>query len=48
MPSLRELLINNPEAEAFNGVAYNPESGHFYVTGKDWNKIFEVEIIKGN
>ena len=48
MPSLRELLINNPEAEAFNGVAYNPESGHFYVTGKDWNKIFEIEIIKGN
>jgi glutamine cyclotransferase len=48
MPALRVKLENNPEAEAFNGVAYNPASGHFYVTGKDWNKIFEVEIIKGN
>ena len=48
MPALRVKLENNPEAEAFNGVAYNPVSGHFYVTGKDWNKIFEVEIIKNN
>lgn len=48
MPALRVKLENNPEAEAFNGVAYNPASGHFYVTGKDWNKIFEVEIIKNN
>lgn len=48
MPALRVKLENNPEAEAFNGVAYNPALGHFYVTGKDWNKIFEVEIIKNN
>jgi glutamine cyclotransferase len=48
MPALRVQLENNPEAVAFNGVAYNPASGHFYVTGKDWNKIFEVEIIKNN
>ena len=46
MPLLRERLKDNPEAEAFNGVAYNPETGHFYVTGKDWNRLFEVEIIK--
>ena len=46
MPLLRERLKDNPEAEAFNGVAYNPETRHFYVTGKDWNRLFEVEIIK--
>ena len=46
LPALRSLLTDNPEAEAFNGVAYNPQSGHFYVTGKDWNKLFEIEIIK--
>lgn len=46
MPELRSRLKNNPEAEAFNGVAYNPASGKFYVTGKDWNKIFEIDIVK--
>ena len=46
LPALRSLLKDNPEAEAFNGVAYNPALGHFYVTGKDWNKLFEIEIIK--
>jgi glutamine cyclotransferase len=46
LPALRQKLVNNPEAEAFNGVAYNSENGHFYVTGKDWNKLFEIEIIQ--
>lgn len=46
LPALRARLKNNPEAEAFNGVAYNKENGHFYVTGKDWNKLFEIEIIE--
>lgn len=46
LPELRSRLKDNPEAEAFNGVAYNPISGRFYVTGKDWNKIFEIEIVK--
>lgn len=46
MPALRSLLGNNPEAEAFNGVAYDKTSGHLFVTGKDWSKLFEIEIIK--
>lgn len=46
MATLRERLVENPEAEAFNGVAYNRATGRFYVTGKDWNRVFEVEIIK--
>ncbi len=25
-----------------NGIAYNPESETFFITGKKWNKIFEV------
>ncbi|MBO5018638.1 MAG: glutaminyl-peptide cyclotransferase [Alistipes sp.] len=41
---LRHLLKNNPQAEAFNGIAYNPSNGHFYVTGKNWNSLFEIEI----
>jgi glutamine cyclotransferase len=34
-PSPRQVL---------NGVAYNPENGTFYLTGKLWKHIFEVSI----
>ena len=43
---LRAMLKENPEAEALNGIAYNPATKHFYVTGKDWNTLFEIEIMK--
>ena len=29
-----------------NGIAYHPTRKTFFVTGKDWNKLFEVKIIK--
>lgn len=46
IPELHARLKDNPEAEVLNGVAYNAENGYFYLTGKDWNRIFEVEIVK--
>lgn len=30
-----------------NGIAYDPESGHFFVTGKCWPTLFEIRIEKG-
>lgn len=29
-----------------NGIAYDPASGHFYVTGKCWPALFEIAIKK--
>ena len=29
-----------------NGIAYHPERKTFFVTGKNWNKLFEVKIMK--
>ncbi|WP_317168314.1 glutaminyl-peptide cyclotransferase [Pelagihabitans pacificus] len=29
-----------------NGIAYHPERKTFFVTGKDWDKLFEVKIVK--
>ncbi|MFS4468192.1 glutaminyl-peptide cyclotransferase [Maribacter sp. 2210JD10-5] len=29
-----------------NGIAYHPTRKTFFVTGKDWDKLFEVEIYK--
>lgn len=31
-----------------NGIAYNLVTNTFFVTGKNWSKIFEVEIFKNN
>jgi glutaminyl-peptide cyclotransferase len=31
--------------DVLNGIAYNPQNGNFYVTGKLWPKIFEIKIV---
>lgn len=46
LTELRDRLYKNPEAEALNGIAYNEETGSFYVAGKDWNRLFEIKVIK--
>jgi glutamine cyclotransferase len=42
--NLRKMLENNPEAEVSNGIAYDKKNKKFYLTGKNWNKLFVVEI----
>ena len=34
------------EPDVLNGIAYNPETNKLYVTGKNWSKLYEVEIVK--
>ncbi len=33
-----------PRAEVLNGIAYNPLTKKFYVTGKNWPEIFELQF----
>jgi glutamine cyclotransferase len=33
---------------SLNGIAYNPETQTFYVTGKKWPKLFEIRIKPGS
>lgn len=40
--SLRPLA--GPEAEAANGIAWDNEKKRFFVTGKYWNKIFQIKL----
>lgn len=32
--------------DVLNGIAYNPETGYIYLTGKNWPKMYRVEIVK--
>lgn len=36
----------NDNESVLNGIAYHPLKGTFFVTGKNWNKLFEVKIMK--
>ncbi len=47
---LKEKVNKGPEWDdtnsVLNGVAYHPERKSFFVTGKNWDKLFEVNIFK--
>ena len=36
--------ITHPEAEVLNGIAYNPKTKTIFVTGKFWDKMFEIRV----
>jgi glutamine cyclotransferase len=42
--SFLRKFINNENADVFNGIAYNPETDEYYVTGKYWDYIFIIKL----
>lgn len=36
--------VKSKEAEVLNGIAYNPKTKTIFVTGKYWDKMFEIRI----
>jgi glutamine cyclotransferase len=36
--------VKNSEAEVLNGIAYNPKTRTIFVTGKYWDKLFEIKV----
>ncbi|MBP1225172.1 glutaminyl-peptide cyclotransferase [Flavobacterium sp. 1355] len=43
MSGLRKF-IKHPQAEVLNGIAYNPKTKTIFVTGKYWEKLFEISV----
>jgi glutaminyl-peptide cyclotransferase len=43
LADLRKQLTH-PQAEVLNGIAYNPKTKTFLVTGKFWDKMFEIKV----
>ncbi len=37
--------ISDNSIDYLNGIAYNSQNGHFYITGKLWPRIFEVTFV---
>ena len=43
MSSLSKL-VKNKDAEVLNGIAYNPKTKTIFITGKNWDKMFEIIV----
>jgi glutamine cyclotransferase len=37
----------NEAEDVLNGIAFDPGSGHFFVTGKRWPVLFEIRLVTG-
>ena len=42
---LKDLVDPNSNPDVLNGIAYHQERKSFFVTGKNWDKLFEVSIV---
>ena len=43
---LRDKVLQTPNLDVMNGIAYN--KGKLFVTGKNWDKVFEVKVYSKN
>ena len=43
---LKDKVTQHEKLDVLNGIAFHPERKTFFVTGKNWDKLFEVKILK--
>lgn len=43
---LKDKVTQHKGLDVLNGIAYNPKTKTIFVTGKRWDKLFEVEILQ--
>lgn len=46
LSELKNQVTKHPDLDVLNGIAYNKKTGTFFVTGKNWDKMFEIRINK--
>jgi glutamine cyclotransferase len=44
--ALKNKVTKHQGLDVLNGMAYNPETQTLFLTGKRWDKLFEVKIVK--
>jgi len=44
LSGLRDHIDDESSIDVLNGIAYNDETGHLFVTGKLWPLLFEIEL----
>ncbi|MDA0757473.1 MAG: glutaminyl-peptide cyclotransferase [Bacteroidetes bacterium] len=43
---LKTKVKQHSKLDVLNGIAYNKQRKTFFVTGKNWNKLFEIKILE--
>ncbi len=43
---LQKASDRTPTTDVLNGIAWDSETGRIWVTGKNWNKLYEIELKK--
>ncbi|KAA3615889.1 MAG: glutaminyl-peptide cyclotransferase [Flavobacterium sp.] len=46
LKGLKDMVTQHEELDVLNGIAYKGESNILYVTGKNWDKLFKIEIVE--
>ncbi|WP_438712391.1 glutaminyl-peptide cyclotransferase [Aquimarina muelleri] len=46
LSGLREKVKQHSDLDVLNGIAYKKDTKQLFVTGKNWNKLFEIEVIE--
>jgi len=46
LSSLRNNVTKHADLDVLNGIAYNKKTDSYFVTGKNWDKMFEIRISK--
>ena len=41
---LKTKITQLPDTDVLNGIAYNPKTKTIFVTGKNWDKMFEIKL----
>jgi len=42
----RDARVTDPgDIDVLNGIAHDPATGHWYLTGKHWSKLYEVRFV---
>lgn len=46
LSALRSKVTKHADLDVLNGIAYNKKTDTYFVTGKNWDKMFEIKINK--
>ncbi|MCG2611645.1 glutaminyl-peptide cyclotransferase [Flavobacterium sp. SM15] len=44
LADLKSKVTQHPDLDVLNGIAYNPKTKTIFVTGKNWDKMFEIKV----
>ncbi len=46
LSGLRKKVSQHQDLDVLNGIAYKKDTKQLFVTGKNWDKLFEIEVVK--